>query len=168
MYRHDVRANTWQGTAFGVVQAVNTLGPPRAVRQGYLAPRPRPHQPGASADYAERRSGCPRGGIAAGRDLDPPPSRRRSRDTGDMRTVPILDAVGLVLEELKVKDGRYYRCIAKVTDLGAASAVEPLTQEYLAWASEELAGMLGCPVRADSADRAQTCLRSPGWNRCDS
>ncbi|MFE7423424.1 DUF932 domain-containing protein [Rhodococcus sp. NPDC057529] len=24
MYRHDVRASTWQGTAFGVVQAVNT------------------------------------------------------------------------------------------------------------------------------------------------
>ncbi|MBM4654068.1 hypothetical protein GS640_00730, partial [Rhodococcus hoagii] len=24
MYRHDARANTWRGTAFGVVQAVNT------------------------------------------------------------------------------------------------------------------------------------------------
>jgi len=40
-----------------------------------------------------------------------------------------------------------------VTDLGAAVDVEPLVQEYWGWAGERLAGMLGRPVRADSADR---------------
>ncbi|MFD9670159.1 GNAT family N-acetyltransferase [Rhodococcus sp. NPDC059968] len=39
------------------------------------------------------------------------------------------------------------------SDLGAAAAVEPLIREYWAWAGEELAGMLGRPVRADSAER---------------
>ncbi|RYE43720.1 MAG: N-acetyltransferase [Hyphomicrobiales bacterium] len=43
--------------------------------------------------------------------------------------------------------------LEQVTDLGAASAVEPLIQEYWAWAGVELAGMLIRPVRADSADR---------------
>lgn len=45
MYRHDARANTWQGTAFGVVQAVNTWahhkqpvkGAPRAERNQQAA-----------------------------------------------------------------------------------------------------------------------------------
>ena len=39
------------------------------------------------------------------------------------------------------------------SDLGAAAVVEPLIQEYWAWAGVELAGMLGRPVRADSVDR---------------
>ena len=43
--------------------------------------------------------------------------------------------------------------LERVTDPGAAAAVEPLIQEYWAWAGVELAGMLGRPVRADSADR---------------
>ncbi|PBC35707.1 GNAT family N-acetyltransferase [Rhodococcus sp. ACS1] len=44
--------------------------------------------------------------------------------------------------------------VEDASDLGAAAAaVEPLVQEYWSWAGEELAGMLGRPVRTDSADR---------------
>ncbi|WP_235214786.1 DUF932 domain-containing protein [Rhodococcus opacus] len=100
MYRHDGLANTWQGTAYWCGPGGEHLGPPQAARQGCLA-RPRPHRPGASTNYAERHSWCPRGGIAAGRDLDSLATAPTARDTGDMRIVLILGADGLVLAELE-------------------------------------------------------------------
>ncbi|MFE5700281.1 DUF932 domain-containing protein [Rhodococcus koreensis] len=45
MYRHDVRASTWQGTAFGVVQAVNTWAHHKQPVKG--APRAERNQEGA-------------------------------------------------------------------------------------------------------------------------
>ncbi|MGW5151848.1 GNAT family N-acetyltransferase [Rhodococcus koreensis] len=42
-----------------------------------------------------------------------------------------------------------------ITDIGAAAAaaIEPLMQEYWAWAGEQVAGILGRPVREEPADR---------------